>query len=349
MFSGCSSLQELDLSDFNTTSVRSMDSMFKNCSELATLKLSADFVYAGNYGINNIFEGCGNSDNICSVYYLLDPKTRNLFERFILFSRENVELVSSVLVKDGLPFNFTYEYDAFQGKEAVLTRKFAPQKPSTLMLPFDAVTEHISGAKFYEFQDMKYENNEWVADMHEMQNTLIKAYTPYIVVLDEGNTSISFSDWLIFYKTPSELYNTTQGDWTFVALNETKTWEEGDPELGRAFLVAEDNNANADDNGSLNVELVKIEAGTTLKAGRCYFLMNEMPTIKGDINGDDIITVADLTLLIEILNGRATDTTGNADLDGKNGVTIDDVKALTDIILSTQSSDAPDAGGESPE
>lgn len=54
---------------------------------------------------------------------------------------------------------------------------------------------------------------------------------------------------------------------------------------------------------------------------------------KGDVNGDGKISLADLTLLVEILNGDATDTTGAADIDGKNGVTIDDLKILRNHIL----------------
>ena len=34
MFSGCSSLKELNLSNFNTNNVTKMDGMFYNCSSL---------------------------------------------------------------------------------------------------------------------------------------------------------------------------------------------------------------------------------------------------------------------------------------------------------------------------
>gem|GEM_PF-2757104 len=41
MFTGCSSLSELDLSSFDTSSVTSMDSMFSRCSSLSELNLSS--------------------------------------------------------------------------------------------------------------------------------------------------------------------------------------------------------------------------------------------------------------------------------------------------------------------
>ena len=37
MFYGCSSLQELDLSNFNITKVSQMDDMFKGCDSLKTV------------------------------------------------------------------------------------------------------------------------------------------------------------------------------------------------------------------------------------------------------------------------------------------------------------------------
>ena len=40
MFSGCSSLRELNLSNFTTENVRSMSYMFSRCSSLKELNLS---------------------------------------------------------------------------------------------------------------------------------------------------------------------------------------------------------------------------------------------------------------------------------------------------------------------
>ena len=40
MFSGCSSLKELNLSNFNTNKVTNMDSMFYKCSSLKEINLS---------------------------------------------------------------------------------------------------------------------------------------------------------------------------------------------------------------------------------------------------------------------------------------------------------------------
>jgi len=47
MFSGCSSLKELNLSNFNTNNVTDMRSMFSGCSSLKELNLS-------NFNNNNV-------------------------------------------------------------------------------------------------------------------------------------------------------------------------------------------------------------------------------------------------------------------------------------------------------
>ena len=59
MFSGCSSLKELNLSNFNTNNVLDMSCMFEGCSSLKELNLC-------NFNTNNVamigsmFEGCSD-------------------------------------------------------------------------------------------------------------------------------------------------------------------------------------------------------------------------------------------------------------------------------------------------
>ena len=57
MFSGCSSLTELNLSNFNTSKVTSMSSMFSNCSGLTSLNLS-NFNTSAVTNMSSMFSGC---------------------------------------------------------------------------------------------------------------------------------------------------------------------------------------------------------------------------------------------------------------------------------------------------
>ncbi len=59
MFSGCSSLTSVDLSNFDTSKVTNMSSMFYNCASITTLNLS-NFVTTEVTKMNSMFGGCQN-------------------------------------------------------------------------------------------------------------------------------------------------------------------------------------------------------------------------------------------------------------------------------------------------
>ena len=59
MFSGCSSLNELNLSNINTKRVTSMSCMFEGCSSLKELNLSNFDMYNVN-DMNYMFYGCSS-------------------------------------------------------------------------------------------------------------------------------------------------------------------------------------------------------------------------------------------------------------------------------------------------
>ena len=59
MFSECSSLTSLNLSDFNTSNVQDMSSMFQLCSSLTSLNIS-------NFNTNNV-----QNIKVCLINVLL--------------------------------------------------------------------------------------------------------------------------------------------------------------------------------------------------------------------------------------------------------------------------------------
>ena len=58
LFYGCSSLQSIDLSNFDTSSVINMEYMFYECSALQTLTLSSKFVTTKVVNMEYMFYGC---------------------------------------------------------------------------------------------------------------------------------------------------------------------------------------------------------------------------------------------------------------------------------------------------
>ena len=57
MFRGCSSLQSIDLSSFNTTNVKDMSGMFAGCSSLQSIDLSS-FNTTNVKDMRDMFCGC---------------------------------------------------------------------------------------------------------------------------------------------------------------------------------------------------------------------------------------------------------------------------------------------------
>lgn len=63
MFSYCTSLTEIDLSEFNTSNITVMEGMFKYCSALVSINLS-NFNTSNVTDVNKMFQSCGNLTTI---------------------------------------------------------------------------------------------------------------------------------------------------------------------------------------------------------------------------------------------------------------------------------------------
>ena len=74
------------------------------------------------------------------------------------------------------------------------------------------------------------------------------------------------------------------------------------------------------------------EACCILKKTSSGFTVTAIKLVPGDVNGDGDVTIADVTLLVNIILGKNDDTTA-ADVNGDGEVTIADVTALVNIIL----------------
>ena len=66
MFSGCSSLTSLDLSNFDTSKVASMYSMFRSCYKLTQITVSNKWVIGSSTDVREMFSDCG-TDHVTVV------------------------------------------------------------------------------------------------------------------------------------------------------------------------------------------------------------------------------------------------------------------------------------------
>lgn len=105
MFSGCRSLKGVELSDWNTSSVRKMDEVFRDCSSLTEIDVSG-----------------WNTSNVGSSYDMMagcdSLRSITVGEGFSLLSRSSLPGIAWVAVSDGtryrsnkLPSNVAETYD----------------------------------------------------------------------------------------------------------------------------------------------------------------------------------------------------------------------------------------------
>ena len=81
--------------------------------------------------------------------------------------------------------------------------------------------------------------------------------------------------------------------------------------------------------GNDDIEYARVDA-----PGAPGFLTFNGAFIQGDVNGDGVVTIADVTSLVNIILGKASaPASGVADVNGDNAVTIADVTSLVNIIL----------------
>lgn len=89
------------------------------------------------------------------------------------------------------------------------------------------------------------------------------------------------------------------------------------------------------DNLRIIAILVDRSTGQVVNANRCY-ISDYVAVIPGDVDGDKMVSIDDVTALIDyLLSGDASSiNVDNADVDGDTTVSIADVTALIDLLLS---------------
>ena len=94
MFNYCKNIKSLDLSNFDTSSVKTMQSMFQSCTNLESLNISS-FNTENVYNMSYMFYGCKALTDIdftnfsmksvvssdVQMFYLVPRKTQNKFKR----------------------------------------------------------------------------------------------------------------------------------------------------------------------------------------------------------------------------------------------------------------------------
>ena len=199
MFSGCKNLAELDLSNFNTAKVMNMAYMFSGCLNLTTIYVNDDFVITNkNY---RLFSGCTKLKGAITEYD--ESKTDYRFANYKTgyFTKlvgkngdEKIGATGETLTADTLTLADDKDfvaYEPFAAKAASYSRTVSAGTTwASLCLPFEV---SLANKDFRAFKLLSADDANETVELEEIE-TSIAAGTPVIIKMNEGATSLSFSE-----------------------------------------------------------------------------------------------------------------------------------------------------------
>ncbi|MCQ2257659.1 MAG: leucine-rich repeat protein [Bacteroidaceae bacterium] len=273
------------------------------------------YAYACDYGC-----GTHNNDHIIKDF----KGTGNHLK--LKKDEDGYYTVENITLADSIPFVSPVDFYAYYG--VTFNRNFVKDGGMySFIVPFDIPAKKAAElGKFY-----KYDNHSDGAVYFVEQTQGVMANTAYFFEPAKDTTSIYLKD--IQIKAATSLPDAAHPELfgIYGAYSQTAI-----PEGAYGY----------GDKGSF----VNAGKGNTLSPYRAYLWLGGgvVDALKqtGDVNGDGSVNIADLSMLIEILNGRADDKTGAEHIDKKEGVTINDVETLKDILLgkiAIKDSDGPDS------
>lgn len=273
------------------------------------------YAYACDYG-------CGTHSN---DHFIKDCKGKdNHLE--LKKDEDGYYTFENITLADSIPFVSPVDFYAYYG--VTFNRNFVKDGGMySFIVPFDIPAKKAAElGKFY-----KYDNHSDGTVYFVEETKGVMANTAYFFEPAKDTTSISLKD--IQIKAATSLPDAAHPELfgIYGAYSQTAI-----PEGAYGY----------GDKGSF----VNAGKGNTLSPYRAYLWLGggvvDAPKQTGDVNGDGSVNIADLSMLIEILNGRADDKTGAEHIDKKEGVTINDVETLKDILLgkiAINDSDGPDS------
>ena len=122
-------------------------------------------------------------------------------------------------------------------REFPVNKKPEDRKYSTLVLPFTIAKSKVVGAEFYEFVGVSNVGNKKSVQITPLSGDKIVANRPYILRATKANLTFNFGENETVTLNTSKMNNivSSDGQWVFRGMFETKEWKENDPELGYAY------------------------------------------------------------------------------------------------------------------
>ena len=197
MFRDCYALESLALSSFNTAKVTSMSHMFYICKALTTIYASDKFVTDQvTYG-NNMFYGCEklkDYDGSKTNYKYANYKTGYFSKLVGKNGNEKIGASGETLTAASLALDDDKDfvaYEPFTATTATYNREMKEGTTwATLCLPFEV---SLADKNFRAFKLLSANESTSTIQLEEI-TTSITAGTPVIIKMNNGETTLSFSE-----------------------------------------------------------------------------------------------------------------------------------------------------------
>ena len=204
MFFNCTGLKTVDISNFNTQAVKNMDSMFRNCTNLTTIYVGENFVTTNARYSDYMFDNCQLLKGALPKYE--DNKTDSKYANYKTgyFTKlvgkngeEKIGAAGETLTAESLALDDNKDfvaYEPFAAKAASYSRTINTGKTgttwATLCLPFEV---SLKGKNFRAFKLLLADDATETVELEEL-TTNITAGTPVIIKMNNGETTLNFSE-----------------------------------------------------------------------------------------------------------------------------------------------------------
>ena len=197
MFEACTTLTSLDVSNFNTAKVTDINYMFSNCSALTTIYASDKFVTNKVTNGNDMFYGCeklNGYDGSKTNYKYANYKTGYFSKLVGKNGDEKIGASGETLTAASLALDDEKDfvaYEPFSAKAASYSREMKEGTTwATLCLPFEV---SLADKNFRAFKLLSANESTSTIQLEEI-TTSITAGTPVIIKMNNGETTLSFSE-----------------------------------------------------------------------------------------------------------------------------------------------------------
>ena len=203
----------------------------------------------------------------------------------------------------------------------VFNRTFKANTKETIVLPFSLPEGAMTNAKFYYLRKVVQQEDvcAWKATLKRV--TTPKANKPYAIVIENNETElrIDLNGGKATFQTAATVEQTdSTGNWIFKGPYQDKIWGDNDNEIGLAYALAKDDDAN----GRISAgQFVKIGAKSSAAPMRAYMrkvdenVRLSRPLAKGEVSSiESLPEVIDVELVDEddkpMAIGRMNTVTG---------------------------------------